>query len=82
MAPSSIATILGQLGDPNAVGEGYIYEGAIPNGQIVAPNDFGGESYTPKMFSYAAKVLSVNDKLEWEIQSIKIIGEESSKLRW
>jgi hypothetical protein len=42
VVPSSIATILGQLGDPNAVGEGYVYERAIPNGQIVAPNDFGG----------------------------------------
>lgn len=82
VASSTIGAIFGQLGDPDAVGMGYIHEGAIPYGQVVAPNEFGGESYTPKAFSYIAKVINVNGKLEWEIQSMKIIGDESAKLRW
>jgi hypothetical protein len=82
VAPSTINTIFGQLGDPAMFDEGYAHEGGVPNGQIVESNDFGGHSYTLKHFIYSAEVVRVDEKLEWKIISIKIIGEEYIKLVW
>jgi hypothetical protein len=82
VAPSAVVAIFAQLPEPNAVGAGYVHEGIIPCGQIVTPNKFGRESYTPKQLSYRAKVIPGEEKLKWEIQSIKILGAERTVLSW
>ena len=78
----TINLIFGQLnglGDPDQLEQGYKYQNGI-QGQIELPAEHGNRDLRSQLLSYTAEVVEKDGKLDWEIKTIQIPGDESVKL--
>jgi hypothetical protein len=72
LAPTTINSILGELGDPNDFEEGTKKTGSI-RGQIVKQLS-GGEFHEPHIIDYEAKIVRKDDQFDWEILDWRVIA--------
>jgi hypothetical protein len=72
VAQQTINMIHGQLGSAQDHAEGYEVSGHV-QGQRV-DKIHGAERYTPTTFGYTARVVSRNERREWDISSIKPVS--------